>query len=167
MSNVGGDIVNISTAQDPATQSATDIPIIGDLLFDPILDGVNGVIDQGIQDLQGQIVGDLKDNTGIRDVYLFYTGKICEGTLEDGEAAETGASNGDGGNSPREEGGLDIGKVKIEDCFGYDDENKGMRLAGPRPPPFHCAQLPPVFPLPFLCYPRIVPFSSSFLLSRR
>jgi hypothetical protein len=96
--------VQISTATDNTTNDVLNLPVLGDL-FSGIVDGVNQAIDQGIQDLQGQIVGNLTDQLGLRDVYRFFLSGICEGDFADDDDPKSA--------------------VKIDACYSYS-ANRGI-----------------------------------------
>jgi hypothetical protein len=108
-SRTGQDLIQVSTATDGATNDLVNIPVVGDL-FAGVVDGINGAIDLGLQDLQGQILGNLTQQLGLRDVYRFFLGGICEGDFENEEDPESG--------------------VNIDACYSYS-ANRGLLHLAP------------------------------------
>lgn len=68
---------------------------------------MTGQIDQGVQDLSGQIMADITQALGIKDVYNLFLNKLCEGYYVDA-------------NDPHS-------AVRITRCSTYDDEFAGLR----------------------------------------
>lgn len=50
-------------------------------VFDNLTDGIN----QGVMDLQGELLGSLTKTLGIKDVYVLYLSKICEGKFRNSD----------------------------------------------------------------------------------
>jgi len=96
---VGRDLVRLS----PAT-SAGSGPI--DAFFGDVVANLTSLFDSAVQDLQGQIVGNLTRALGVRDFYsLFLTG-VCQGDYEDPLDPYSGMS--------------------VTECVPYSDSRRGL-----------------------------------------
>ncbi|KAK1978185.1 hypothetical protein LZ30DRAFT_599711 [Colletotrichum cereale] len=72
-----------------------------------LLGNLTNSIGDGVQDIQGQLVGNLTELLGVKDNYRLYLTKICEATYAD-------ESNPDS-------------KVTVNNCKSYDDKASGLR----------------------------------------
>ncbi|KAK1579605.1 uncharacterized protein LY79DRAFT_563775 [Colletotrichum navitas] len=72
-----------------------------------LLGNITNSIGEGVQDIQGQLVGNLTQLLGVKDNYRLYLTKICEATYADD-------------NNPKS-------KVTIDNCKTYDDKTSGLR----------------------------------------
>lgn len=89
-----------SSSSDPLGTIISSIPGL-----EPILDNVTQGIGNGLSDIQGQIVGSLTSGLGLKDFYLLYASKVCEGTL--------------GGNNDS------ISGIEVDRCYSYHDGSAG------------------------------------------
>ncbi|EFQ30425.1 hypothetical protein CGRA01v4_09968 [Colletotrichum graminicola] len=116
-SKVGQDIIKVQAANNtnggngggliPGVNDPTGITQgIGNALGG-LLGNLTNSIGDGVQDIQGQLVGNLTQLLGVKDNYRLYLTKICEATYADD-------------NNPKS-------KVTIDNCETYDDKKSGLR----------------------------------------
>ncbi|KAJ4391805.1 hypothetical protein N0V93_005425 [Gnomoniopsis smithogilvyi] len=99
-SDVGANLVTIepsTSSSDPLGSIISSIPGL-----EPILNNITQEIGDGLSDVQGQIVGALVSSLGLRDFYLLYASKMCEGDL-----------NSNGG-------------IKVDKCYSFHDGGQGL-----------------------------------------
>ncbi|KAK1992566.1 hypothetical protein LX36DRAFT_290772 [Colletotrichum falcatum] len=72
-----------------------------------LLGNLTNSIGNGVQDIQGQLVGNLTELIGIKDNYRLYLTKMCEATYADD-------------SNPKS-------KVTVTNCESYDDKKSGLR----------------------------------------
>jgi len=75
-------------------------------IIDGIISNITVAIDRGIQDLQGEIVGNLTRALGIKDTYRLFLTKVCEGDFAD--AIDPNSA------------------VRITSCVPYSESNQGL-----------------------------------------
>lgn len=103
-SSVGSNLVTIgpadSSSSDPLGSIISSIPGL-----EPILNNVTQGIGDGLSDVQGQIVGALVSALGLKDFYLLYASKMCEGDLNDNNNPDSG--------------------INVDKCYSYHDGSQG------------------------------------------
>ncbi|KAH8898946.1 hypothetical protein GQ53DRAFT_878248 [Thozetella sp. PMI_491] len=109
-SRVGQDLITVTPAN--LNNPNPNDPLSGflggiDGLFGGLLSNITGQIDKGIQDIEGEILGNLTKALGVKDTYVLYLTKLCEGTYQ----------NAKDPNSP----------VTLTYCAAYDDTSHGLR----------------------------------------
>ncbi|KAI9172571.1 hypothetical protein HJFPF1_02077 [Paramyrothecium foliicola] len=121
MSRIGQDVVQLNTVNDTAGGSGSSGPgsSIPDIMnpggifdglgnaFDNAIDNITTGINEGVMDLQGELIGSLTKTLGIKDVYVLYLSKICEGDFI----------------NPDDPGS----DFNITECSKYSDSGKGLR----------------------------------------
>lgn len=102
-SGVGGNLITVqpasSDSNDPLGGIINGIPGLG-----PILDNITSSIGDGASDLQGSILGDLTGALGVKNMYLFYVSKMCEGNFQ---------------------GSADFNNLVVDACYSYRDKGAG------------------------------------------
>ncbi|KAK2043094.1 hypothetical protein LZ31DRAFT_525042 [Colletotrichum somersetense] len=72
-----------------------------------LLGNITNSIGDGVQDIQGQLIGNLTQLLGVKDNYRLYLTKMCEANYADE-------------NNPKS-------KVTVTNCASYDDKKSGLR----------------------------------------
>lgn len=117
---MGTGIVQISAANDSQTGALggfiNSIPGL-----DGILDNLTNSVGNGLNDVQGELLGSITSGLGLQDYYALYTSKLCQGNLT------SNATDSD---------------VTISACYSYSEEGAGESF-------FLSFSLfpPPLFPL--------------------
>ncbi|CRK41156.1 hypothetical protein BN1723_015859 [Verticillium longisporum] len=103
-SRLGENLIEIT----PADTSQSDNPLspIVEGLFGDLRDDLINGLGEGVQDLQGALVGNLTSRLGVRDAYGLFVRNICEGTY----ASESAGS-----------------AMEFNDCLPYEDKSAGLR----------------------------------------
>lgn len=78
-------------------------PILSGL--DDAIQGIGNEINDGLQDIEGDIIGNLTSAVGLADRYDIYTRTICSGHLENE-------------NDPNSD-------ITMDDCVGFKDAGSG------------------------------------------
>lgn len=105
MSGVGGNLVEIqpasasSDSNDPLAGIINGIPGLGS-----VLDNITAGIGNGISDIQGSILGNLTSALGVKNMYLLYVSKMCEGNFRNPD---------------------DINSLVVDACYSYRDKGAG------------------------------------------
>lgn len=111
MSGLGGNLIEVQPASassnDPLGGIINGIPGLA-----PILDNITASIGDGLSDLQGSILGNLTGSLGIKDMYILYVTKMCQGDFQNPSSPNS--------------------NVNIDSCYSYHDGGSGER-ARPRP----------------------------------
>lgn len=111
MSGLGGSLVEIQPAStsssDPLSSIIDDIPGLSS-----ILDNITSSIGDGLSDLQGSLVGGLVGSLGVKDAYVLYVTKLCQGDFKDSSDPSSG--------------------INIDSCTSYRDQGSG-KLVQPNP----------------------------------
>jgi hypothetical protein len=106
MSKAGQNLIQIRPVNDTKGNTNPTNPIeVLEGMFDDFLRNITSAIGRGVDDIQGQLVGELTKSVGLKDVYRFYLATICEGELNNPGNANSG--------------------FKMTSCYGYEDDQKG------------------------------------------
>lgn len=104
LSGVGGNLVQVQpttpSSNDPLGGLINSIPGLGS-----VLDNITSSIGSGISDLQGSILGNLTSALGVKDVYILYASKMCQGDFQNPSDANS--------------------DVKVDSCYTYSDGGAG------------------------------------------
>lgn len=107
MSGIGSNLIEItpadesgSNSNDPFSGIINGIPGLA-----PLLDNLTSSIGQSVDDLQGELLSNLTKSLGVKDMYLLYVSKICQGDLQNR-------------NDPNSD-------VNIDKCTSYHDGSTG------------------------------------------
>lgn len=104
LSGLGSNLVVVKPA-DPADEGALGGFINSIPGLDSVLDNITTSIGSGVSDLQGTILEDLTTSLGVKDTYILYVSKMCQGDFKDPK-------------NPNSD-------VTIDSCFSYRDGGSG------------------------------------------
>ncbi|TLD26450.1 hypothetical protein PspLS_04589 [Pyricularia sp. CBS 133598] len=110
MTRAGQSQIEITPSNNaPASGNADPNSIQGILngLINGISNNLTGMINGAVQDLQGQLISNVTRSLNLKDTYVMFITRQCEGDYLDRL-------------NPRSE-------IRITDCYSYDDKNKGLR----------------------------------------
>lgn len=104
LSGIGGNLVQVQpttpSSNDPLGGLINSIPGLGS-----VLDNITSSIGGGLSDLQGSILGNLTSALGVKDVYILYASKMCQGDFQNPSDANS--------------------DVKVDSCYTYSDGGAG------------------------------------------
>lgn len=108
LSGVGSNLVVVRPAE-----TSDDTPLGGFINsipgLDSVLDNITTSIGDGVSDLQGSILGDLMTSLGVKDTYILYVTKMCQGDFQNPNDTNSG--------------------VTIDSCYSYHDGGSGEWLS--------------------------------------
>ncbi|ELQ41974.1 hypothetical protein ACKVWC_004369 [Pyricularia oryzae] len=110
MTKAGQSQIEITPSNNgPASGNADPNSIQGILngLINGISNNLTGMINGAVQDLQGQLIGNVTRSLNLKDTYVMFMTRQCEGDYLDRL-------------NPSSE-------IRITDCYSYDDKSKGLR----------------------------------------
>ncbi|EGY20164.1 heat-labile enterotoxin IIB [Verticillium dahliae VdLs.17] len=102
----GGDGYVYAIAAADTSQSGSPLSPILEILLGDFRDDLFNGLGEGMQDLQGALIGNLTLRLGVRDTYSLFVRNICEGDY------------------PSESAGS---ALEFDDCISYEDKSAGLR----------------------------------------
>lgn len=107
MSGIGSNLIEITPADESGSNSNDPLSgiINGIPGLAPLIDNLTSSIGQSVDDLQGELLSNLTKALGVKDMYILYVSKICQGDLQNR-------------NDPNSD-------VNIDKCTSYHDGSTG------------------------------------------